>query len=259
MPPLAALLFDMDGTIAETEELHRQCFNRAFATFGLPWVWDEVTYLRLLDVPGGRERMAAYARENGWPDYGSVADSQPLATLHRWKTAHMADLLASGQSGLTARPGVLRLCREALSAGVALALVTTSQPPVAAQVLRQTLGADIASAFRILVCGTDVRAKKPNPESYTLALSRLGLSPDQAIAIEDSMVGLQAAQAAGLTCVVTESRYTRAHDFAGADAVVSHLGDPDIHLSVLSGPLSADIGLITLDVLSDLRDRLGKP
>lgn len=226
MTTLAALLFDMDGTIAETEDLHRRCFNRAFAAFGLSWHWDEPTYHRLLDVPGGRERIAAYARDIGAEIYTAVTDNPALDALHRWKTAHMADLLATGRSGLAARPGVARLCREAVAAGVRLALVTTSQRPVAEQVLRQTLGPDLAAAFSVVICGSDVRVKKPDPESYLLALQRLGVSAGQAVAVEDSAVGLRSARAAGLACVVTESLYTRDHDFSGAALVVSDLGEP---------------------------------
>lgn len=224
----AALLFDMDGTIAETEELHRRCFNNAFAAFNLPWHWDEPTYQRLLDVPGGRERIAAYAAQVGAAAYATLSDNPALDTLHGWKTAYMAALLASGDSGLTARPGVARLCREALAAGVGLALVTTSQRPVAEQVLRQTLGADLAAGFRVVICGSDVRAKKPDPESYLLALQRLGVAAGQAVAVEDSAVGLRSARAAGLRCVITESLYTRNQDFSGAALAVSDLGEPDL-------------------------------
>ncbi|MBB6209908.1 HAD-IA family hydrolase [Novispirillum itersonii] len=223
----AALLFDMDGTIAETEELHRCCFNRAFAAFHLPWHWDEPTYHRLLDVPGGRERIAAYATRTGTADYVALTDNPALDALHRWKTTDMAALLASGDSGLVARPGVARLCREALSAGVALALVTTSQRPVAEQVLRQTLGEELAAGFRVVICGSDVRVKKPDPESYLLALQRLGVDAGQAVAVEDSAVGLHSARSAGLRCVITESLYTREQDFSGAALAVSDLGEPD--------------------------------
>jgi beta-phosphoglucomutase-like phosphatase (HAD superfamily) len=118
---LKALIFDVDGTLAETEEVHRQAFNDAFAAAGVGWHWDRATYRRLLAVTGGKERMAVWRRE-----VGSGPTDAVLAELHRDKSARYAAILASG--GLVARPGVMRIIAEARAAGLRVAVATTTSP-----------------------------------------------------------------------------------------------------------------------------------
>jgi HAD superfamily hydrolase (TIGR01509 family) len=219
MVGLAALLFDVDGTIAETEEVHRGAFNLAFAEAGLDWSWDRAIYGRLLAVAGGRERLAHFVAAYR-PALPEAADlSTLIAALHRAKTAHYGALVAAGHAEW--RPGVERLLRAARAAGIRLAIATTTS----AANLPPLLG-DRLTWFEVIATAEQASAKKPDPAVYLWALERLGLEPSRCMAIEDSANGVRAARAAGIPVVVTESAYSAGEDFTGALAVLSDLGEP---------------------------------
>jgi phosphoglycolate phosphatase-like HAD superfamily hydrolase len=96
----AALLWDVDGTLAETElQGHRLAFNRAFVDAGLPWHWDPATYLRLLAISGGHERLRHYARSVE----GQEPDPERIRSLQAAKQGHYRSLVQAGELGL--RPG----------------------------------------------------------------------------------------------------------------------------------------------------------
>ena len=211
----AAVIFDVDGTLAETErDGHRVAFNRAFADAGLPWRWDERLYGELLAVTGGRERIVHFARRFApdWLRHDDVAHR--IAELHAAKNRHYADLVRSGE--LTLRPGVPALLDQLSAAGVRLAIATTTSRANVDVLLHSTLGEPAAARFEIMVCGEDVARKKPDPEVYAQALRLLRLDARQCVAVEDSANGLRAARAAGIATVVVRSLYTRDEDFAGA-------------------------------------------
>lgn len=231
-PRLHALFWDVDGTLAETElQGHRLAFNQAFVDLGLPWHWDPPTYLRLLAVAGGRERLAAFLTEReGSPPAPSLLDALVAA-----KQRHYAALLAGG--GLSLRPGVARLIAAAAAAGLQQAIVTTSSRSAVAALLSGSL-ANQAEALPIWICGEDVRGKKPDPEAYRLALARTGLAPETVVVLEDSAQGLAAARGAELTTVVTLSCLSQpggAAALPGAAAVINHLGDPEVPATLLHG------------------------
>ena len=229
----AALLWDVDGTLAETElQGHRLAFNRAFAAAGLPWYWDLDTYRSLLAISGGQERMRRYATTVA----GLEVSADRLAALQRSKQAHYRQLVQAGELHL--RPGVGRLMAAAAAAGLAQAVVTTSGREAVEALLLQLLP-DLMPQLAVWVCGEDVAAKKPDPEGYQRALALLGLVPGQVVAIEDSPQGLAAATGAGIATLVTRSLATAGQPpdaFAGAGALVSHLGDPNQPADVLHGP-----------------------
>ena len=212
----AALIFDVDGTLAETEELHRHAFNAAFAAHTYPFHWDQALYARLLEVTGGKERIAHFLREHALQAGLSTHD---IAALHADKTARYARSVESG--GVALRPGVARLIREAEMAGLALAIAT----PNVDALLRAALG---RQPFRVIAAGDEVAAKKPAPDIYMLALRRLGLPANRCVAFEDTLNGVRSAQGAGLRCVVTVSTYGGAGPFPGALTVVDHLGEPGL-------------------------------
>ncbi len=221
---LSALLFDVDGTLADTEETHRQAFNAAFMEFGLPYDWSPARYEELLRISGGKERLARFFESlpvTG-PERERLASIVP--GLHRVKTARYAELVANGGSPL--RPGVARLLDEALAAGLRVGIASTTTSANVAALLDAELGSNAHKRFAVIACGDVVPTKKPAPDIYRLALATLGLGPAEAIAFEDSANGLAAAKAAGLFTVVTTTRWTASQDFGEADLTLSHLGDP---------------------------------
>lgn len=243
--PLQALLWDVDGTLAETErDGHRLAFNRAFVDLGVPLHWDEDSYGALLAISGGRERITA-ALEAA---QGAPADPGLVAELQARKQRHYAALVAAGE--LRLRPGVAELIAEASAAGLVQAIVTTSGRP-AVTALANHLLAGLAGCFRLWVCGEDVARKKPDPEAYLGALQQLGLPAEAALALEDSGNGLEAADRAGVACLLTPSHYGNAESperLLPARAVVSQLGTGAV---VLRGP-ACQGPRITLSYLQDL-------
>jgi HAD superfamily hydrolase (TIGR01509 family) len=209
-----ALIFDVDGTLAETEEIHRAAFNQTFAEAGLAWSWTQELYGRLLRVTGGRERIAAYARECGMRGLD-------IATLHRRKTDIFNDALR--RDPISLRPGVEQLLRAARAHDLRLAIATTTSRPNVINLLGATLGSNALAWFTSLRTGEDVAHKKPDPEVYLHVLADLGLRAGDCIAFEDSENGLRAAQAADIRTIITPSLYTRHERFDGAARILADM------------------------------------
>ncbi len=225
---MPALIFDCDGVLADTErDGHRVAFNETFAEVDLPVQWSEEEYGVKLKIGGGKERMASlltddFVKANGLP---ADADGQRelLADWHKRKTARYKEMVRAGR--LAGRPGIARIVSEAIDAGWALAVASTSAEESVRAVLEHAVGPEHAARFAVFA-GDVVPAKKPDPAIYVLALEQLGLETDDAIVIEDSRNGLLAAVGAGLRCVVTVSNYTAEEDMSEAVLVVTSLGDP---------------------------------
>jgi beta-phosphoglucomutase-like phosphatase (HAD superfamily) len=217
---LKALIFDVDGTLAETEELgHRLAFNQAFDEAGLDWHWDSATYDALLAVAGGRERIHHWCRQVD-PELAAGTDFDALVKrLHERKTARYLALVEQGRVGL--RAGVARLLAEARARGVTLAIATTTTEVNVRRLLEVALGGDAWSWFTVVGAGDAVANKKPAPDIYRWVLARMGCPAQHVVAIEDSALGATAAVAAGIATVVTRSRQSRAESMP--DAILADL------------------------------------
>ena len=222
---LRALIWDVDGTLAETEdEGHRIAFNLAFEEAGLPWRWDSTVYGELLRVTGGKERLLAW-----WRRIDPLAAARPEAAaiirrLHELKTAHYLALLRRG--GIALRPGVQRLVGQAHRLGLRQAIATTTTPDNVTWLLEMTLGAVAARVFEVIGAGDVVPHKKPAPDIYHWVLERMALPAADCLAVEDSAAGAAAARAAGLPVIVTRSRYSAGEDVGTVLADLSGLGEP---------------------------------
>ena len=223
---LKALIFDVDGTLADTESAHRTAFNQAFTEFGLEWQWDEALYTQLLHISGGKERILYYwkATHPDMRELGGQALADTVNRLHEIKTAAYEAAVNSGVVQL--RPGVLALMSEAHAQGLQLAIATTTSPVNVAALLRQALGADWRMNFTAIGDASTAPIKKPDPQVYLQMLQAMQLQASDCIAFEDSWNGLQASRAAGLATVITPTHYTADQDFTGAMRLVpdmSHL------------------------------------
>jgi HAD superfamily hydrolase (TIGR01509 family) len=251
MRQLEALIFDVDGTLADTErDGHRVAFNRAFADAGLDWEWGVELYGRLLAVTGGKERIAHFIDQfdQGFERPRDLAGF--IADLHRSKTRHYAALMAEGRIPL--RPGVRRLLEEARQHGVRLAIATTTTPDNVSALISNTLSQDAVGWFEVIGAGDVVPRKKPAPDIYDWVLRELALSPQEVIAFEDSAHGVRAAVDAGIErVVVTVNGYTAQQDFSTATVVLDHLGEVDNPAVAMAGRAPAN-GQVDLAFLRSL-------
>ena len=220
---LKALIFDVDGTLADTESVHMAAFNHAFAEMGMDWVWTEAMYIELLEISGGKERILHYWRQVN-PDIKEMdahALQDRINHIHEIKTAAYENAINTGVVKL--RPGVLELMDQALAAGLQLAIATTTSPVNIAALLRQAVGPNWRQYFSAIGDASTAPLKKPHPQVYLQMLDALQLPASQCIAFEDSANGLRAATAAGLATVITPNPFTAHHNFEGALRVVPDL------------------------------------
>jgi HAD superfamily hydrolase (TIGR01509 family) len=241
---LRGLVFDVDGTLADTEELHRQAFNEAFRTHGLGWDWDRTTYTRLLEVSGGKERLRHHIESSADPlgALGPAALAETIAELHASKTTAYERRVREG--ALQLRPGVADLVDTASRAGLRLAIATTTTPANIEALLAGTLGGGWRAYFSVVEDASTAPLKKPHPQVYLQALARLELHGGECVAFEDSENGLRAARAAGVATVVTPTAFTAGQDFRAAAAVLPDLAGLSFdellgwHASALRGSIS---------------------
>ncbi len=234
MNELKALLFDVDGTLADTErDGHRVAFNRAFADAGLDWDWSPALYGELLAVTGGKERMRYYLEKFN-TDFEQPDDLTGfIKDLHAAKTEHYTQMLAEG--AIPMRSGVKRLIEEAREAGLRLAVATTTTPANVTALLTHALDPDAMSWFEVIAAGDVVPAKKPAPDIYDYAMQEMALTAADCVAFEDSRNGILSSQGANLKTIITVNGYTADDDFSGAAIVLDQMGEPGTPFAVLDG------------------------
>ncbi|MEX2517307.1 MAG: HAD-IA family hydrolase [Gammaproteobacteria bacterium] len=230
---LQAIIFDVDGTLADTENYHRQAFNDAFGEFDLDWHWSAADYVSLLAISGGRERIREYASKHLKPKLSATATRDLALRMHQRKSEIYREKLVAGHIGF--RDGVMRLINEARHRRLHLAIATSTSSPNVDTLLHNALGVPPESIFEAIVTSDIVVDKKPSPAVYQYALAELGLAPDECIAIEDTANGNRAARAAGLKTIITTHQFTEHHDFSGASLVVDQLGGPQQPFTVRQG------------------------
>lgn len=221
---LKALIFDVDGTLADTELAHLRAFNQAFEQEGMGWHWTLAEYTELLAISGGKERMLHHWRQLSpeLTEVGAGAVQATIDRLHDVKTAFYEAAILEG--AVAFRPGVLPLMEEAHAAGLKLAIATTTSPANVAALLRSALGTPWRSMFSAVGDAGNAPLKKPHPQVYLRVLADMALPGRDCLAFEDSFNGLQAACGAQLATVVTPNAFTAHHDFSGALRVVPDLG-----------------------------------
>lgn len=213
------VLFDVDGTIAETEgQAHLPAFNQAMEEAGLGWRWTSADYKRLLKTTGGFERLMRFAAESG---HDAEALREQLAQVHKNKNRHFAAIMAAG--AVAPRAGFRELVMALVRQNIGWGVVTTTSRGNWEALWTYSLAPLGLPAPEVIVCGEDVAAKKPDPEAYLLAIKRLGMTASDCCAIEDSRNGLLAARAAGLDVAIVRSEFFADESFDEAALVVDEL------------------------------------
>nr|MBF0223046.1 HAD-IA family hydrolase [Desulfobulbaceae bacterium] len=252
------LLFDCDGVLGDTERYgHLPAFNKMWAEKGVDWKWSVEQYGDKLKIGGGKERMLSlFADEDFLSIFkkpcNSVEIDEIIKSWHKSKTAIYKDIIFSGK--VPARPGIPRLIKEAIDAGWTCAMCSTSAVESVEAVLVHAVGQDYAKRFAGIFAGDMVKAKKPAPDVYLLAVKELGIKPENCVVVEDSENGLKAAKAAQMKCLVTVNGYTKDENFGGASLVVSCLGDETEKCQVLANPFNLKIdNNIDLDIIKQIK------
>ena len=207
---MKALLLGSISVLADTSELQRAAFNDAFHEAGLDWYWSRDEYRRMLENSGGKGRIAEFSDR-----CGEKVDTQ---ALHAHKTEIFQDMLRS--QPLELRPYVAQALADARDQGVKIGLISgTARKSLEA--LLDRFGGISALGIDLVTSADDGLAAKPDPALYTHALKVLDIAAHEAIAVEDNVPGLKAAQAAGLTCYAYPNENTMLHDFGDAPHIES--------------------------------------
>jgi HAD superfamily hydrolase (TIGR01509 family) len=253
MTGMRALLFDLDGTLVDNEELHRRAYNLTFLKFRLDWSWSPTLYEKLLKTSGGTDRIAAYIDGLNRAPAEAERLRQLVPGIHRAKARLYGELLSDSANRL--RSGVVRLFGAARESGLKLGIAATSGLSNVQTLLTAAFGNEVRQAIGSVVGAEMVERKKPAPDIYELLLSTLRVSAADCVAFEDSANGLAAANAAGLCTVVTPSRWTRGQDFGGADLVLRKFGDPNDPLDDRDAALIGGAPYLGITQIQALHDK----
>lgn len=230
---LKGIIFDVDGTIADTEEIHRLAFNQTFEEYDINWHWSVEDYRKILFISGGKERFKKFLNEDKALKATIDDPENFIIELHKRKSQIYRSILEDDNVEL--RPGVIRLINEAKDKGLKLGVATSSSMANLSSLFYTTMDIEPSELFNSIVTSDTVQDKKPSPAAYECVLSGLGLNPEDCIAIEDTQNGNLAALATGMKTIITTHAYTIDNDFTGASIVANNLGEPDKAFTVTQG------------------------
>jgi beta-phosphoglucomutase-like phosphatase (HAD superfamily) len=213
---LEALIFGGIGTLAEVADLDRSAWNAAFRAHGMDWQWSWDTYAELMRPGGDRQLAARYAAYKS-----EVVEADTLDHVHQ---QHFATMLAGG---VPLRPGVARVMSWAARAGVRLALVSRSDVEPVRALLRATARERGGAAFDVAILRGDVDHMAPRPDAMEAALSSLGVTRGQAVAVADTPAAFEAARGAGLATLAFPGRLAEAETEDLANVPVAHVLSPE--------------------------------
>jgi len=229
MPYLQAVYWDLDGTIANTElEAHLPAFNKSFKDLSLDWYWDKKTYLDLLKINGGRNRIAFFAKQN---NVGINEDF--VIQIHKKKQEHYLNLVNSGVVSL--KTGVDRLIKE-LSFKKVRQFIVTSSSRNQVELLVSKLFND-KNLFEFFITSDDVKSLKPHPMPFLKAIKLSGIKRSNSIVFEDSNPGLMSAFAAKLPTICVKSNLpTTYNKDILLNCIVDTIGDTKHSTNIIKGP-----------------------
>ena len=210
---IECLIFDFDGTLAETEEAHRNAFNKAFHSNKLNWHWDQHIYKKLLKVAGGIERIEFYNKS--FFSHSKQISWKDIEEIHFQKTKFYSQLVSQGSVHL--RPGIREFLKKAKYNKKKLAISTSTSRDNVTLLLRSCLNENPEDVFSFISTGDLVKKKKPSPDLYKLVLAEMNLMPEECLAFEDSRIGLISAKRANIKTAVNPSQYSKGDNFDEAD------------------------------------------
>ena len=229
MTNLEGVYWDLDGTIANTElEAHLPAFNLAFNDFAIGWNWDEKTYIQLLRINGGRNRIDYYSKSI---NHGLSDDL--IIKIHERKQYHYLEIIKNNSVNL--KTGVLRLINE-LHRNEVRQFIVTSSSRIQADLLVKYLFNGL-NPFEFVIASEDVEIKKPNPLPYLKAIQLSGIKKNNSIVFEDSNPGLKSSLAANLPTILVPSNIPIVlEDNIKLDCILDSLGDEKKVAKVIKGP-----------------------
>ena len=246
---LSAVLFDVDGTISETENFHRKSFNESFKEFNLDWFWDEAIYKELINIGDGKERIEYYIKR-AWPEMLEYKNlTKYINSIHKVKNEIFKDFIMDSE--ITFRPGVLRLINELKENDIRIAIVSSTKQEDLLTLFKNGLNMNPNSTFDLIAHGECTKNKRPSPEIYEWILEKLRIAPQSCVAIEDSLRGLKSAVNANINVLVTPSIYTTNENFEEANVVVTSLGEDDKPFEVIKGKTYGN-KLVNIDLLNKI-------
>jgi len=220
---------DLDCTIANTElEAHLPAFNNAFNDLGIDWNWDTNTYIKLLKINGGKNRISYYAESNN-----DDISEDLILKIHETKQFHYLEIIKKNSVSL--KTGVFRLINELHKKNVRQFIVTSSSRNQVNLLVEYLFNG--FNPFEFIISSEDVELKKPNPLPYLKAIQLSGINENNSIVFEDSNPGLKSSLAANLPTIFVPSNIPILLDEnIKLDCILDSLGDQNNVANVIKGP-----------------------